>query len=402
MWDRGVAERMIAAGRFAEAREILERLKQQDRQVQFLLALLDRQAKDYDSAIRRFRRILVDEPKAERVRLELGRTFFEAGDYLSAERQFRYARATKLPRAVVDNIDRYLGAIRQRKTFSVNLSLAISSDSNLNAGPATDTITLYGLPFQLSQNAQATSGVGAVGDLQAEWAPRISSQTKLLVGGVVHRAQYGDSQFNDTTLLLYAGPRINLRRWEINLRGTVARRWYGERTYTNQLGGGVDATYFVDARLGVTGALNLNYAEYVRNPLQSGMGGSLALGAFYAPTPASFLRGTMQVGRQDGRIGGYANWSRLAGVQYVQDFKGGFTIGVMPSVTRITYDEPLAAFGVTRRDTQFSGQLSLLNRRIDLYGLTPKLVYTYTKNNSSISLYSFHRSKFELAVTSSF
>jgi len=295
-----------------------------------------------------------------------------------------------------------LGAIRQRKTFSVNLSLAISSDSNLNAGPATDSITLYGLPFQLSQNAQATSGVGIVGDLQAEWAPRIAPKAKLLVGGVVHRAQYGASEFNDTTLLLYAGPRINLKSWELNLRGSVARRWYGERTYTHQLGGGFDATYFANARLGVTGALNLNYTDYVRNPQQSGMAGSAALSTFYAPTPASFMRGTVQIARQDAKIGGYANWSRLGGVQYVQDFKGGFTIGVMPSITRITYDAPLAAFGVTRKDTQLSGQISLLNRRLDFHGLTPKLVYTYTKNDSSLPLYSFHRSKFELAITSSF
>ncbi|MDK2761970.1 MAG: surface lipoprotein assembly modifier [Sphingopyxis sp.] len=403
--DRGAAERLIAAGRFDEARQILEKLEQdvpQDRQVQFLLALLDRQDRNYDRAIRRFRRILVDEPKAERVRLELGRTFFEAGDYVSAERQFRYARAGKIPLSVAQNIDRYLGAIRQRKTFSVNLLLSVSSDSNLNAGPATDAITLYGLPFQLSQNARATSGIGVVGDIQAEWAPRIAPKTKLLVGGVVHRAQYGHSEFNDTTLLLYAGPRINLKSWELNLRGSAARRWYGERPYTDQLGGGFDATYFIDARLGVTGTLNVNYTDYVRNPLQSGMAGSVALSAFYAPTPASFIRGTVQFGRQDAKIGGYANRSSLAGIQYVTDLKGGFTVGVMPSVTRIAYDEPLAAFGITRRDTQFSGQLSLLNRRLDFFGLTPKLVYTYMRNDSSIPLYSFRRSKFELAITSSF
>lgn len=403
--DRGQAERLIAAGRFAEARAILERLEQdgpRDSQVQFLLALLDRQDKDYDSAIRRLRRILVDEPKAERVRLELGRTFYEAGDYPGAERQFRLARAAKLPPGVIGNIDRYLGAIRQRKTVSVDLSLAVSSDSNLNAGPATDTITLYGLPFQLSEDAQATSGIGLVGDLRAEWAPRIASRAKLLLGTQLHRAQYGRSEFNDTTALVYAGPRINLKRWEFNLRGTLARRWYGERAYTNQAGGSIDATFFVSSRLGITGAFGLSYADYLRNPLQSGMGGSASLGAFYAPTPASFLRGTIQVGRQDAKIGGYASWSRLAGVQYVQDFKGGFTVGLMPSVTRITYDEPLAAFAETRRDTQLSAQISLLNRRLDFFGLTPKLVYTWSKNASSIELYSFHRSKLELAITSSF
>lgn len=403
--DRGAAERLIAAGRFAEAREILERVEKalpRDHQVQFLLALLDRQDRNYDGAIRRFRRILVDEPKAERVRLELGRTFFESGDYVSAERQFRLARAAPLPRAVIDNIDRYLGAIRQRKTFSIDVALTLSSDSNLNAGPATDTITLYGLPFQLSDSARATSGVGLVGDLRAEWAPRIGAKTKLLVGAQLHRAQYGRSEFNDMTALAYAGPRINLRSWELNARGIAARRWYGGHTYTDQYGGGLDATFFADPRFGITGTISASYIDYARNKLQSGPGVVASLGAFYAPTPAGFVRGTMQIGRQEARIGGYANWSRLAGIQYTQDFKGGFTVGLMPSVTRITYDESLAAFGVRRRDTQLAGQISLLNRRIDVHGLTPKLVYTYIRNDSSLALYTFRRSRFELAITSSF
>lgn len=403
--DRGVAERLIAAGQFAEARAILERLEEEtprDNQVQFLLALLDRQELNYDAAIRRFRRILVDEPEAERVRLELGRTFFESGDYPDAERQFRLARAAVLPAGVIENIDRYLGAIRQRKTFSVDISLAVSSDSNLNAGPATDTITLYGLPFQLSEDAQATSGIGIVGDVRAEWVPRIAKKAKLLVGTLVHRAQYGQASFNDTTALVYAGPRINLRSWEFNLRGMAARRWYGDKAYSHQIGGSFDATYFVNARLGLSGALAFNYTDYDRNPLQSGTGGAFSLSAFYAPTSASFLRGTVQVGRQDAKVGGYANWSRLAGVQYSRDFKGGFTLGLMPSVTQITYDAPLAAFPERRKDTQLSSQISILNRRIDIYGLTPKLVYTYTNNHSSIDLYSFSRSKFELAISSSF
>lgn len=403
--DLDLAERLIASGRFEEARQILDRLEAatpRERQVQFLLALLDRQDQDYDGAIRRFRRILVDEPKTERVRLELGRTFFEAGDYTSAERQFRFARAGQVPATVVENIDRYLGAIRQRKTLSLDLTLAVSSDSNLNAGPATDTITLYGLPFQLSQNARATSGTGLIGDLRAEWAPRVAPNAKLLIGTQLHRAQYRYSEFNDTTALLYAGPRINLRHWEFNIQGTAARRWYGEQAYTAQYGASADATYFVSSRLGITGALGANYTDYDRNPLQSGAAGFSALSAFYAITPASFLRGSIQVGRQDAKIGGYANWSKLAGVQYARDFKGGFTVGLMPSITRITYDQPLAAFGTTRRDMQLSGQLSLLNRRIDFYGLTPKVVYTYTKNNSSLPIYSFDRNKFDIVFTSSF
>lgn len=403
------AEVLIARGRDADARAILVDLdkapsgdRARDAQVQFLLALLDRNDRDYGSAIARLRRILVDDPKAQRVRLELGRTFFEAKDYASAERQFRYARAGKVPPEVVRNIDRYLYAIRQHRSLTVNVSFGATSDSNLNAGPATDTVTLYGLPFQLSQNAQATSGHGLVGDLSAEWAPRLASNAKFRIGGLVHRAQYGRSDFNDMTAILYVGPRLNTRQWEFNLLGSAGRRWYGDKPYSDQVGGSIDATWFRTSRFGLSLAFNLSHFAYLRNRLQSGMAGGLSLGAFVTPTAASFLRGTVQLNRQSARNSGYANTSGLAGLQYVREFKGGLTLGLMPSVTRIVYDQRLAAFDAVRKDTQVSAQASLLDRRLDFHGLTPKLLYTYTRNSSTLPLFRFARSKFDFVLTNSF
>lgn len=403
--ERVRAERLILSGQTHEARAILERLESEypdDSQTRFLLGLLDRAEQDYDSAIRRFRRLLVNEPKAERVRLELGRTFFEAGDYASAERQFRYARAGSLPAEVAANVDRYLGAIRQRKTVSLNLSFGVSADSNLNSGPATDSITLYGLPFELSQDARATSGVGLVVEGNAEWAPRISDKAKLRIGAVARRAQYRETNFDDMTTGVYAGPRINWKRWEVNLLAQASRRWYGNRIYTNQIGGSADVTWYATPTFGLSASLGLARLEYLRNDQQTGTVVNLGLSAFHAPTPASFLRGTVLAGRHDANNPAYSNWSRLAGVQYVHELKGGLTLGATPSVTRITYDAPLAAFDATRKDTQYSAQLSILTRRIDIFGLTPRLAYTYTRNTSTIDLFDFSRSRFEVSFTSAF
>lgn len=399
------AEQMIAAGRLADARARLEQLEKQrphDMQTQFLLALLDRQEKDYESAIRRLHRILVDEPTAVRVRLELGRTFFESGDYANAERQFRFARAGKLPQAVLRNVDNYLFAIRGRKTFTFDFSLAVAPDTNLNAGPATDTVSLYGLPFQLSQTAKANSGVGLVVDGSAEWAPRLSKTVKLRFGTQLHRAQYRVTEFDDMTLGLYAGPRINERRWEFNALGNVARRWYGDRVYTNLAGGSADATYFLSRRVGIGVALNLFHLQYVANPDQSGFGRNVALNLFYTPTPASFVRASVQIGQLQARLPAYANHSYQLGVTYVREISGGITVGLSPSYTRIGYDAPLAAFNATRIDHQYSGQVTLLDRRIDIHGITPRVAYTYTRNDSSISLYRFSRSRVEIGVTSAF
>ena len=403
------AEILINHGHTAAAKEILLALEKrasgghaQDNQVQFLLGLLDMQDKEYGSAISRFRRILVSEPTAVRVRLEMGRTFFMMGRYADAQRQFLYARAGKLPKAVLVNVDRYLGAIRQRKTFSYGFAVAITPDTNLNAGPTTDTISLYGLPFQLSPNAKANSGVGLSIDANSEWAPRVGKRTKWRIGTQLHRAQYRQTQFDDMTLALYTGPQLTLKRLDLNLLGNVSRRWYGDRAYSTAYGPSADATYFLNPHLGVGLSINVSQIDYYLNPLQSGLGKSVGLSFFYTPTAASFVRGAVTVGRQEARVPAYAFDTRQYGLSYVREFGGGLTVGLTPSFTVINYLAPLAAFATARRDRQYAIQLSLLNRRIDFHGLTPRIAYTFAENKSNIELFRFHRNRFEIGFTSSF
>jgi hypothetical protein len=400
-----ICEWLIANGRPDEARErllILEKARPDHSQILFLIALLDMAARDHHEAIRRLHRILVNEPEAVRVRLELGRAYFESGDYGNAERQFRFARAGNLPPSVVLNIDRYLHVIRGKKTLNFGLTISVAPDSNLNAGPATDTITLYGIPFQLSQDAKASSGVGLTLAANAEWAPRLSSRMKLRVGAQAYRAQYRQSNFNDMTVTSYVGPRLNLRRWEFNLLGNVGRRWYGGKTYTNIAGVGADATYFINTRMGLGAGFNFNHFEYPRNPDQTGNGRNLAFSLFYTPTPSSIVRASMAIGRQEARIASYANHSFQIGLNYTREFKGGITLGLAPTYSRIGYDAPLAAFDIRRIDRQYTGQATLLYRRLDLGGFTPRIVYTYTRNDSSIPLYSFSRSRWEIGFTTAF
>ena len=403
------AEILINHGQEAEAKAILLELEEQpsgDRtrknQIQFLLGLLDMQDKDYVSAISRFRRILVFDPTAVRVRLEMGRTFFMMGRYGDAERQFLYARAGKLPKTVLANVDRYLGAIRQRKTFAYGVTVAIAPDSNLNAGPATDTISLYGLPFQLSPNAKANSGIGLTVDANTEWAPGIGKRTKWRVGAQLHRAQYLKTEFDDMTLALYTGPQVTLKRWDLNLLGNVSRRWYGDRGYATAFGPSADANYFLNPHLGVGVNVNVHQIDYDLNSLQNGLGKSVGLNFFYTPTAASFMSGAISVGRQDARFSAYAFGSRQFGLDYVREFAGGLTVGVAPTFTAINYDAPLAAFAVARRDRQYTVQLSLLDRRIDFHGITPRIVYTFIDNQSNIDLFRFTRNRLEIGLTSSF
>src|SRR5215213_9231057 len=90
------AKALMLSGRSEEARSVLQDLAREQpssNDVAFLLGLLAVDATDYRQAIGYFRSILVREPAALRVRLELGRAFYLSHDYENAFRQFQFARA---------------------------------------------------------------------------------------------------------------------------------------------------------------------------------------------------------------------------------------------------------------------------------------------------------------------
>jgi outer membrane protein len=396
------AEQLIANGSVEEARAnllLLETTHRGDSQVQFLLGLISLAVKDYDDAIRRFRGIIAKEPNAVRVRLELGRTYFQKGDFRNAERQFQFARSGKLPSAVLKNVDAYLANIRRNRTFEVGLSLAIAPDTNINVGPSVSNVLLFGLPFQLSPDAKRNSGIGLAAGGRVAWTPRIASNLRWDVGVAADARRYSSTEFNDTAFAAFSGPHLILDRVDARLNARASKRWYGGRVYANGLGGNLDMTYYFSGRTGVFSNLSLTHLDYPAIPAQSGLVSEYALGAFHAFTPSSLGRASVVLGRQGAKAPALANRILGGEANYLREVGGGFTFNLLARYRIVRYDARLPAFQTIRQDKHLVTQLTVLNRRIVVEGFTPTVAYTYTSNASNLSLFRYRRSQFEFGVS---
>jgi len=399
------AQLLFKAGHLAEAKRVLadlERASPNDNEVQFLLGLVSVEEKNYADAIHRFRAILVREPKAARVRLELARAFFLAKDYDNAERQFRLARAGDLSPAVEANIDQYLGAIRRQRRWSYNLSLALVPDTNEGAGPNVGTVSLFGLPFELSASARQHSGLGAAVDAGAEWSPPITKTVRARVGLQLDSIDYGQTAFDDTTLAAYVGPQFLGKRWDVSPLAAGFERWYGGRFYNEGLGGSLQGDFYPMSRLGLNGVIGVQTVSFRPPKSQDGLSLSGSLGFLYTLDVRSAVSGGVSVSRQQAQSAVFANTASQVRLGYACDLPFGYSVLIQPSYAWIDYDQAEAAFGVRRRDRQWQGQVSILNRRIDIYGFTPQLSYIHTQNASDIRLYAYERDQIRIGVTRQF
>ena len=403
--DVAAAQLLITNNRLDDARKLLEYVlssRPQDRDALFLLGNVAVAQNKYDEAISLFRRLLVLEPDAERVRLELARAFFLKADYQNADRQFRFARAGDIPDAAKENIDHFLGAISRLREWTFDFAFGLAPDTNQNAATSASQVQIFGLPFTLDPNARSQSGVGLAGSASGEWSPLVSDNIKARVGAGISRVEYSGCNFDDMTLSGYAGPQFLYPDWDFSLLATGFQRWYANKSFVSGIGGKLAAEYGITSNLLAGGSFGIQSVTDRFTPEQSGTLYTTQTQAAYVLSPSSLVQLQIGFNRQAARIGAYSYSGVWAGAAYQRDLPFGFSASVQPVWLTTRYDEALPAFGKTRADDTLMLNVSLLNRRFDYHGFTPRFSYTFTDQHSNLALYSYTRHQFQIGLTTEF
>ena len=158
------ARTALAKGELEDAEFLLQGVKPGEGNIDdldFLYGSIAMAREDWQTAIARFRAMLIRDPTLPRVRLDLALSYFRAKEDGSATYHFRQVLGDKdLPPVVRARTLAFLDAIRRRKTWSVSAAVALAPDSNINAATSSRQVNLFGFPAQLSEDARQTSGVG--------------------------------------------------------------------------------------------------------------------------------------------------------------------------------------------------------------------------------------------------
>lgn len=404
----GEAEKLVAAGRYDEARPMVEALRQApgfEFQTRFLTGFIAQRSGDLHKAADQYKAILANDPAQTRVRLELASTMLQMGERQAADRQFRMAEQSgDLTPDVARTIRTVRDVIRQQRAWRFDFSFGLAPDTNINNATSVDTVIgRFGdveIPLELSEEAQAKSGTGQTATVSAGLRLPMARQMSMLVDLDTAGTNYSGGDYDDYSAQLAVGPELRIGQIaSVSLQAVGSQRWFGGDLLTRQAGvrlGGQTAAG-PRARLGVQLDLRRNDARF-----DDGFSGWQ--GGLYA----TYERGVSRTLVASGGLFARRDWLREAAWSNTElggtmglggELPLGVNFGVSGTVSRALYDAPIQFFSdEPRRDWRLVGRATLGYRKLRFLGFSPQVSYAYTRVATPVSIYDNRRSRFTFAL----
>ncbi len=373
-------------------------------------------------AIEIFETILSNQPGLNRARLELAISYHLIRQYEEAKKQLtQVLNAADTPDEVKLTITAYLAQLSsdiktpsQRSSSSMYVSAGAFTDSNINLGPGKD---IQDINPDLSPESIENSGSG--GQFMFSYSHRSRAAKPLKIGtgsadfewltqASAYSKAYGssDSDFNLSVLSLSTGPALIVeKRWRTALNFKLDKLIFGNKDYAEYVGINPLFTYSLAQDLEITFE-NITTARAYDQQADQGLTGTMTtwgmdLAKFYA---------SQSIGIQAG-IKYYDNGASAANLHYAggelylggqmpawgdarsyltlssRDYRYRAADGIISTTVKRDETENIAVVGVSHDFRSGSLKSWTLNAQ-----------YSYSKNNSNLTEYSYDRNILEASM----
>jgi len=409
------AIKYLEANKVDQAYEILEQEytnENYNNETLFLLAKSATKLGKYDSAVAYYEELLQRDKGANRVRLELAALYYKLGNFKKAKELFLIVQAAHPPKRVGDNINGFISMIDKtvlqggQKSWSVSFDLGYMYDSNVNAGPNIDSVLIYDLPFTLSSDAKESSDHAIKYSFSLNHLKRFESNSRLYWQSSlgVNIVDYNNIHNLDSKVLyLSTGPSLKYNKYTFSLPLNLNYVIIGHQDsyYSSNIGLSPQISYQVKPNLSFSVSVSLGDRQYYDNPQRRAKTGMLRISSRYFVNQSSFIDVGGYSGRENSKTDIYSNNSRGLNFGYYKAFSQSFNIYLSESYSRTGYDGIEAAYNESRDDktNTLSAQVSYF---ISTVQVNCSLNGSYTKNTSSIEMYTYKRNMLSFSFSKSF
>ena len=365
-------------------------------------AIVAKKNQQYTEAITLYRQILAEQADIQPVRLQLAVALFENNELEASEDQFKKLRSEPLIPEITQLIDQYINAINQRDRWTFSGGLTYLNDPNINNAPKAGTT--YGNWH--APKRESAEGAGFNFDLGKKWSwgNGFFNELRLATNGKYY---WDNKKYNEMSLRGSVGLGFQNAKYNLTLLPFMEQTLYAGgsnqsdtlKRFSKSGGLTLETNYWLSPKWQLNA--NYEYAEqrYASRLHLNGNYHFISGGLVYLANANQYWFANLNYNRTATRDKDDSFFRRGISLGWGQEWGRGFSTRLSVSVAQKRYKGAMPIFNIIQRNKEYGFNASIWHRAVHLWGITPRLTYSFTKTQSNHVFYSYdkHRMFIELS-----
>lgn len=370
----------------------------------FLLGSAAKASGDYDSAVGYYEKVISLTPDSHRAKLELATVLYQKGDVQRTKQLLLDVKAAKPAVEVSNNIDRFLATIEatgKQRNWRVRGSLGWLYDSNVNAGPDDDFVTMFNLPFVLSDTAKENKDNAILLNVALDHVLPISQvlnwQSNISLGNTNY---HNFDNLDVLNISLSTGPtwaQNDRTIWSTPVYANRVKVGHEQSYYSSSVGISPQVRYALNKNLSVSLGTNLSDKHYKENSARDSISKSISPSISWAVSDKTNLSAGLTRGYEDSGVDTTSNDLSSANIGVYHNFGNGLSVSLNTAYTDTNYDEKEAAYTEKRHDKNIRVGMDAIYH---VSNINSELVLSasVTNNDSNLEIYEYDRNQISLSI----
>ena len=381
---------------------LLNKQKKSSPQDWFLFGLAAKQSGDLLAAKHAMQRVIkLDPARSHRAKLELASAQFALEQTDDARRLLNEVKADNPPDNVRQNIDRFLSLIGDKhcrtennQRWCANASASVIYDSNVNNATTAETVTMFGLPFTLSEDARAQSDTAIRVGANFDHIITLNNTTAWQSGFSVNFTDYSTlDRFDSLQVLASTGPvfQINPKTlFSVPITAEAVAFTDRGELFSTTVGVAPQLRYKFDEKVSLNLNASISRRHFNNNGDRDTTSYSFSPSLDFSACDNGTFRIGGSIGRDDSGIDIFSNDNWQLSSSLFCSLGEGLALSVFGSYGQSDYDQREAAFTEAREENTRSIGANLRYENAE-NGWDITLGGTYTENDSNLTLYTYDR-----------
>lgn len=385
--------------------DILKRSPKKSMTVNILLAQCSTNLNDLESAENHYKLALKD-TDSPKIHYELAHILLKQGKTQEAEKEFKLVAGNDVPIEIKKGIEDFLVRKNQQPNYNKKWSLlgtiGFISDSNVNAGPTSDSTMIYGLPFTLSAGSTKVRDTGIKTNIGGGYEIPINDNFSWVTSGSYDRVDYSQYKtFNSQNISLLSGPKFSQDHFQFTTQATYIKDYLNNYDYRTLLGVAWNGLVIINPQVALITVGNQFHQNYQNAPDRNGTLTSFGGGVAYLfdnnGSRLNLMIKRNNIGAQDLANASKENQYTLS---LSKNLPYGLTLTSEYSYTQSKYQAMDVMYLVKRSDHRTIFSIGLSKKLNET--LTLNLNLTDIDNKSKIDIYNYDRRQINFFINQSF